>query len=186
MIFVLTLLFIDENGCLLYSSLKLSESGGVIVMKNHDDNELPGPPSKPQVTDVTKNSVSLSWQPGLAGASPVSSYVIEAFRFVLPLPLKRQSLAISFGMLWIADITLFLLHCSQSVSNSWQTVADHVKTTQFTVKGLRPNTIYLFMVRAVNSQGLSDPSPMSDPVRTQGTLHNTNIKQLHYIHCMYA
>ncbi|KAG7243091.1 hypothetical protein INR49_016466 [Caranx melampygus] len=115
--------------------LEVKESGGVIVPKSHDENELPGPPSKPQVTDVTKNSVSLSWQPGMAGASPVSSFVIEAF--------------------------------SQSVSNSWQTVADHVKTTQFTVKGLRPNTIYLFMVRAVNSQGLSDPSPMSEPVRTQ-------------------
>ncbi|XP_041658899.1 roundabout homolog 2 isoform X9 [Cheilinus undulatus] len=115
--------------------LEVKESGGVLVMKNHDENELPGPPSKPQVTDVTKNSVSLSWQPGMVGASPVSSFVIEAF--------------------------------SQSVSNSWQTVADHIKTTQFTVKGLRPNTIYLFMVRAVNNQGLSDPSPMSDPVRTQ-------------------
>uniref|UniRef100_A0A3P8SJH4 Roundabout, axon guidance receptor, homolog 2 (Drosophila) n=1 Tax=Amphiprion percula TaxID=161767 RepID=A0A3P8SJH4_AMPPE len=115
--------------------LEVKESGGVMVIKNHDENELPGPPSKPQVTDVTKNSVSLSWQSGMAGTSPVSSFVIEAF--------------------------------SQSVSNSWQTVADHVKTTQFTVKGLRPNTIYLFMVRAANSQGLSDPSPMSDPVRTQ-------------------
>ncbi|KAI1893574.1 hypothetical protein AGOR_G00125120 [Albula goreensis] len=117
------------------SFLEVKESGGVTVIKNRDENELPGPPSKPQVTDVTKNSVSLSWQPGLAGASPISSFVIEAF--------------------------------SQSVSNSWQTVADHVKTTQFTVKGLRPNTIYLFMVRAVNTQGLSDPSPMSEPVRTQ-------------------
>ncbi|XP_030634928.1 roundabout homolog 2 [Chanos chanos] len=115
--------------------LEVKESGGVMVIKNRDEKELPGPPSKPQVTDVTKNSVSLSWQPGLAGASAISSFVIEAF--------------------------------SQSVSNSWQTVADHVKTTQYTVKGLRPNTIYLFMVRAVNSQGLSDPSPMSDPVRTQ-------------------
>ncbi|XP_067362496.1 roundabout homolog 2 isoform X10 [Channa argus] len=115
--------------------LEVKESGGVMVLKNHDENELPGPPSKPQVIDVTKNSVSLSWQTGIVGASPVSSFVIEAF--------------------------------SQSVSNSWQTVADHIKTTQFTVKGLRPNTIYLFMVRAVNSQGLSDPSPMSDPVRTQ-------------------
>uniref|UniRef100_A0AAQ4RV36 Si:ch1073-83m3.1 n=1 Tax=Gasterosteus aculeatus aculeatus TaxID=481459 RepID=A0AAQ4RV36_GASAC len=115
--------------------LEVKEGGGATVTKNHDENELPGSPSKPQVTDVSKNSVSLSWQPGVAGASPVSSFVIEAF--------------------------------SQSVSNSWQTVADHVKTTQFTVKGLRPNTIYLFMVRAVNSQGLSDPSPMSDPVRTQ-------------------
>ncbi|XP_061072227.1 roundabout homolog 2 [Conger conger] len=115
--------------------LEVKESGTVTVVKTRDESELPGPPSKPQVTDVTKNSVSLSWQPGLAGASPIASYVIEAF--------------------------------SQSVSNSWQTVADHVKTTQFTVKGLRPNTIYLFMVRAVNTQGLSDPSPMSEPVRTQ-------------------
>ncbi|XP_071216099.1 roundabout homolog 2-like isoform X14 [Salvelinus alpinus] len=115
--------------------LEVKDQAGVMVIKNRDDNELPGPPSKPQVTDVTKNSVSLSWQPGLAGATPISSFVIEAF--------------------------------SQSVSNSWQTVADHVKTTQYTVKGLRPNTIYLFMVRAVNSQGLSDPSPISEPVRTQ-------------------
>ncbi|XP_055752645.1 roundabout homolog 2 isoform X9 [Salvelinus fontinalis] len=115
--------------------LEVKDQAGVMVIKNRDDNELPGPPSKPQVTDVTKNSVSLSWQPGLAGATPISSFVIEAF--------------------------------SQSVSNSWQTVADHVKTTQYTVKGLRPNTIYLFMVRVVNTQGLSDPSPMSEPVRTQ-------------------
>lgn len=53
-----------------------------MVTKSHNENELPGPPSKPQVTDVTKNSVSLSWQPGLAGVSPVSSFVIEAFRSV--------------------------------------------------------------------------------------------------------
>ncbi|XP_019721089.1 roundabout homolog 2 [Hippocampus comes] len=115
--------------------LEVKEAGGATLPKNHDDADLPGPPSKPQVTDVTKSSVSLSWQAGLAGASPVGSFVIEAF--------------------------------SQSVSNSWQTVADHVRTTQFTVKGLRPNTIYLFMVRAVNGQGVSDPSPMSEPVRTQ-------------------
>lgn len=55
------------------------------------------------------------------------------------------------------------------MSNSWQTVADHVKTTEFTVKDLRPNTVYLFIIRAVNTQGLGDPSPMSEPVRTQGT-----------------
>lgn len=34
---------------------------------------------------------------------------------------------------------------------------------------LRPNTVYLFIIRAVNSQGVGDPSPMSEPVRTQGT-----------------
>lgn len=56
------------------------------------------------------------------------------------------------------------------MSNSWQTVADHVKTSEFTVRDLRPNTVYLFIIRAVNAQGLGDPSPMSEPVRTQGTL----------------
>ncbi|KAM7132302.1 roundabout homolog 2 isoform 3-T3 [Molossus nigricans] len=114
--------------------LDVAESGATIS-KNYDLSDLPGPPSKAQVTDVTKNSVTLSWQPGAPGTLPASSYVIEAF--------------------------------SQSVSNSWQTVANHVKTTLYTVRGLRPNTIYLFMVRAINPQGLSDPSPMSDPVRTQ-------------------
>ncbi|XP_075053192.1 roundabout homolog 2 isoform X9 [Mixophyes fleayi] len=115
--------------------LEVTESGGAPVSKNYDQNDLPGPPPKPQVTDVSKNSVTLSWQSGSPGILPVTSYIIEAF--------------------------------SQSVSNSWQTVANHVKTTLFTVKGLRPNTIYLFMVRAINTEGLSDPSPVSDPVRTQ-------------------
>ncbi|XP_040836565.1 roundabout homolog 2 isoform X1 [Ochotona curzoniae] len=114
--------------------LEVTESGATIS-KNYDLNDLPGPPSKPQVTDVTKNSVTLSWQPGTPGNLPATAYIIEAF--------------------------------SQSVSNSWQTVANHVKSTLYTVRGLRPNTIYLFMVRAINPQGLSDPSPMSDPVRTQ-------------------
>ncbi|XP_044140492.1 roundabout homolog 2 isoform X13 [Bufo gargarizans] len=117
------------------SVLEVTESGGATVSKNLDINDLPGSPSKPQVTDVSRNSVTLSWQVGTPGALPVTSYIIEAF--------------------------------SQSVSNSWQTVANHVKTTLYTVKGLRPNTIYLFMVRAINAEGLSDPSPMSDPVRTQ-------------------
>ncbi|XP_053759176.1 roundabout homolog 2 isoform X10 [Panthera pardus] len=150
---------IQEQGTLQIKNLRISDTGtytcvatsssgetswsavldvtdsGATISKNYDLSDLPGPPSKPQVTDVTKNSVTLSWQPGTPGAFPASAYIIEAF--------------------------------SQSVSNSWQTVANHVKTTLFTVRGLRPNTIYLFMVRAINPQGLSDPSPMSDPVRTQ-------------------
>uniref|UniRef100_A0A3Q2LRY7 Roundabout guidance receptor 2 n=1 Tax=Equus caballus TaxID=9796 RepID=A0A3Q2LRY7_HORSE len=150
---------IQEQGTLQIKNLRISDTGtytcvatsssgetswsavlgvtesGATISKNYDLSDLPGPPSKPQVTDVTKNSVTLSWQPGTPGTLPASAYIIEAF--------------------------------SQSVSNSWQTVANHVKTTLYTVRGLRPNTIYLFMVRAINPQGLSDPSPMSDPVRTQ-------------------
>uniref|UniRef100_A0A671UCN2 Roundabout guidance receptor 2 n=1 Tax=Sparus aurata TaxID=8175 RepID=A0A671UCN2_SPAAU len=127
----------------LYTCVATSSSGetswsaylDVRDFMSHNATALPGPPSKPEVTDVTKSSISLSWEPGPEAGSTVSSYVIEAF--------------------------------GQSVSNSWQTVADHVKTTEFTVKDLRPNTVYLFIIRAVNAQGLGDPSPMSEPVRTQ-------------------
>ncbi|XP_059506092.1 roundabout homolog 2 isoform X14 [Stegostoma tigrinum] len=116
--------------------LEVRESGAATINVKMDMDALPGSPSKPQVADVTKSTVTLSWLAGShSGSSPVTSYVIEAF--------------------------------SQSVSNSWQTVAENVKDTLHTVRGLRPNTIYLFMVRAVNSQGVSDPSQMSEPVRTQ-------------------
>uniref|UniRef100_A0A4W6F3S5 Roundabout guidance receptor 2 n=1 Tax=Lates calcarifer TaxID=8187 RepID=A0A4W6F3S5_LATCA len=115
--------------------LDVRDSTDLVDFMSHNATVLPGPPSKPEVTDVTKSSISLSWEPGPEAGSPVSSYVIEAF--------------------------------GQSVSNSWQTVADHVKTTDYTVKDLRPNTVYLFIIRAVNAQGLGDPSPMSEPVRTQ-------------------
>ncbi|KAJ4930340.1 hypothetical protein JOQ06_019344, partial [Pogonophryne albipinna] len=56
---------------------------------------------------------------------------------------------------------------SQSAGSTWQTVADMVKMETHTITGLLPNTIYLFIVRAVNAYGLSDPSPISEPVRTQ-------------------
>ncbi|XP_069745205.1 roundabout homolog 2 isoform X27 [Narcine bancroftii] len=116
--------------------LEVRESGASTVNVKMDADALPGSPSKPQVADVTKSSVTLSWLPGKhAGSSPVTSYIIEAF--------------------------------SQSVSNSWQTVADRIKNNLFTVRGLRPNTVYLFMVRAVNVHGVSDPSQMTNPVRTQ-------------------
>ncbi|KAM6933207.1 roundabout homolog 2 [Xenentodon cancila] len=98
--------------------------------------QLPGPPQKPVVTEVTKNTVTLIWQSNPhEGGAAVTSYIIEAF--------------------------------SQSVGSTWQTVADHVKQERHTVVGLFPNTVYLFIVRAVNSYGLSDPSPISEPVRTQ-------------------
>uniref|UniRef100_A0A7N6A2Q1 Roundabout, axon guidance receptor, homolog 3 (Drosophila) n=1 Tax=Anabas testudineus TaxID=64144 RepID=A0A7N6A2Q1_ANATE len=98
--------------------------------------QLPGPPHKPIVTDVSKNSVSLTWQPNAhEGGAAVTSYIIEAF--------------------------------SQSAGSTWQTVADMVKMETHTITGLLPNTVYLFIVRAVNAYGLSDPSPISEPVRTQ-------------------
>ncbi|XP_067362482.1 roundabout homolog 1 isoform X6 [Channa argus] len=110
---------------------------GVPVQPNRptDPNLIPSAPSKPEVTDVTRTSVTLSWKPNLnAGATP-TSYIIEAF--------------------------------SHASGSSWQTLAEHVKTESFVLKGLKPSAVYLFLVRAANAYGLSDPSPITDAVKTQ-------------------
>uniref|UniRef100_A0A8D2D7C9 Roundabout homolog 3 n=2 Tax=Sciurus TaxID=10001 RepID=A0A8D2D7C9_SCIVU len=96
---------------------------------------LPGPPSQPVVTEITKNSITLTWKPNPQAGATVTSYVIEAF--------------------------------SQAAGNTWRTVADGVQLETHTISGLQPNTIYLFLVRAVGTWGLSEPSPVSEPVRTQ-------------------
>ncbi|XP_068126601.1 roundabout homolog 1 isoform X6 [Hyperolius riggenbachi] len=100
-----------------------------------DPNLIPSAPSKPEVTDVSRNTVTLSWQPNLNSGATPTSYIIEAF--------------------------------SHASGSSWQTVAENVRTETFAVKGLKPNAIYLFLVRAANAYGLSDPSQISDPVKTQ-------------------
>ncbi|XP_027437254.2 roundabout homolog 3 isoform X3 [Zalophus californianus] len=95
----------------------------------------PGPPSQPVVTEITKNSITLTWKPNPQAGATVTSYVIEAF--------------------------------SQTIGNTWRTVADGVRLETHTVGGLQPSTTYLFLVRAVGAWGLSEPSPVSEPVRTQ-------------------
>uniref|UniRef100_A0A4W5KF53 Roundabout guidance receptor 1 n=1 Tax=Hucho hucho TaxID=62062 RepID=A0A4W5KF53_9TELE len=112
---------------------------GVVVQPGRptDPNLIPSAPSKPDVTDVSRTSVTLSWKPNPnAGATP-TSYVIEAF--------------------------------SHASGSSWVTLADHVKTETFVLKNLKPGAVYLFLVRAANAYGLSDPSPITDAVRTQDT-----------------
>ncbi|XP_075876111.1 roundabout homolog 3 isoform X2 [Nelusetta ayraudi] len=141
---------LQETDSGVYTCLASSSSGetswsGVLTVKESADPsvaqttepfQLPGPPHKPIVTDVSKNSVSLTWQPNAhEGGAAVTSYIIEAF--------------------------------SQSAGSTWQTVADMVKIETHTISSLQPNTVYLFIVRAVNAYGLSDPSPISEPVRTQ-------------------
>ncbi|XP_036940644.1 roundabout homolog 2 isoform X2 [Acanthopagrus latus] len=116
--------------------LTVREDGLSPISRVSEFIQLPGPPQKPVVTEVTKNTVTLTWQSNPhEGGAAVTSYIIEAF--------------------------------SQSVGSTWQTVADQVRQERHTVVGLFPNTVYLFIVRAVNSYGLSDPSPISEPVRTQ-------------------
>lgn len=59
----------------------LSEDGVSSVSRASEFIQLPGPPQKPIVTEVTKNTVTLIWQSNPhEGGAAVTSYIIEAFR----------------------------------------------------------------------------------------------------------
>uniref|UniRef100_A0A2R9CLR7 Roundabout homolog 3 n=1 Tax=Pan paniscus TaxID=9597 RepID=A0A2R9CLR7_PANPA len=115
--------------------VKMREDWGVSPDPPTEPSSPPGAPSQPVVTEITKNSITLTWKPNPQTGAAVTSYVIEAF--------------------------------SPAAGNTWRTVADGVQLETHTVSGLQPNTIYLFLVRAVGAWGLSEPSPVSEPVRTQ-------------------
>uniref|UniRef100_A0A671UH83 Roundabout homolog 1-like n=1 Tax=Sparus aurata TaxID=8175 RepID=A0A671UH83_SPAAU len=127
----------SPNGEASWTAYLQVEEFGVVVHTSHplDPSLIPGAPSKPEVTDVGRTSVTLSWKPNPSAGAPPTSYLIEAFSYTL--------------------------------GSRWVTLAEHIKTQTFVLKNLKPATVYLFMVRAANAFGLSDPSPISDSVRTQ-------------------
>lgn len=57
---------------------------------------------------------------------------------------------------------------SSDLQSGWVVVAHRVPNETHTVHNLRPDTKYMFLVRAENSHGLSVPSEMSDVVHTLG------------------
>ncbi|KAI1242396.1 hypothetical protein IHE44_0005935 [Lamprotornis superbus] len=123
-----------ETGALQIRYAKLGDTGRYTCIASTPSGEATWS-AFIEVQDVSRNTVTLSWQPNLNSGATPTSYIIEAF--------------------------------SHASGSSWQTVAENVKTESFAVKGLKPNAIYLFLVRAANAYGLSDPSQISDPVKTQ-------------------
>ncbi|XP_061659684.1 roundabout homolog 1-like isoform X2 [Syngnathoides biaculeatus] len=126
----------NPNGEASWSAHLQVEELGVVVQTSRPSGPdlLPGAPTKPEITDVSPTSVTLSWKTSPSGGATPTSYLIEAF--------------------------------SYNLGSRWVTLAEHVKMQTFVVGNLKPGTVYLFLIRAVNAYGLSDPSPISDSIRT--------------------
>ncbi|XP_037125480.1 roundabout homolog 1-like isoform X1 [Syngnathus acus] len=126
----------SPNGEASWTAYLQVEEFGVIVQTSGPSGPamLPGAPTKPEITDVSPTSVTLSWKANPNGGATPTSYLIEAF--------------------------------SHTLGSRWVTLAEHVQMQTFVLKNLKPGTVYLFMIRAVNAYGLSDPSTISDSIRT--------------------
>lgn len=55
---------------------------------------------------------------------------------------------------------------SPDLQQGWLVAADRIRVRKYTVTGLRPDTTYVFIVRARNSYGLGRTSPISKAIKT--------------------
>lgn len=96
--------------------------------------DVPSSPSKPEVSDITKDSAVLTWNaPDKDGGSPVTNYVIE---------MKPSG---TYKWLPVAP-------------------EEDITGNSFKVKDLIEGTEYEFRVAAKNKAGISQPSAASQPI----------------------
>ena len=100
---------------------------------------LPNPPSSVIVTDVSADSISLSWNSG--NIEPISFYVVQ-FRA------KYPTTSLGGGG-------------TEGEEAEWRETVD-VLRTEFTVRGLQAFSVYELRVLAVTSIGQSLPSASVD------------------------
>ncbi|KAJ8666911.1 hypothetical protein QAD02_008573 [Eretmocerus hayati] len=70
---------------------------------------------------------------------------------------------------------------SSNLNTGWVLAATGVTDDTFTVSNLKPDTNYVFLVRAENSHGLSLPGPLSDVAHTMGIDQQHTVPQTELI-----
>ncbi|XP_048254248.1 roundabout homolog 2-like isoform X2 [Haliotis rufescens] len=98
---------------------------------------FPGRPLKPVATDITDTTVHLTWQPNTKKKGDSPTYAFIVEYF------------------------------SHETEKGWVVASNSITHESFTVHGLEPETHYVFLVRAENSHGISQPSEISDSVVTR-------------------
>ncbi|OTF81515.1 Roundabout-like protein [Euroglyphus maynei] len=160
-----------EYKCLAYSENgETSWSARLSVVSPHSTNTMfhrmpdpvtyPDAPSRPNILNVTENSVTISWiRTGRDGASPFKGVSIEYFS-----PDHHNE--------WIKAAKGII-----------------TENDRFTITGLKPGSRYYFLVRSENGHGIGPPSPISYEARTLGSsimMNSVNNNHNHHHHHMQA
>ncbi|XP_072156554.1 roundabout homolog 1 isoform X2 [Bemisia tabaci] len=136
----------SESGETSWSaSLSVEKTPGPHLHRTPDPSTFPSPPGTPKILNVTKSSITVAWDP-----SP-----------------KQQGASALIGYT--------LEYFSSDLQTGWVVAAHRITTESITINDLKPDTMYMFIVRAENSHGLSVPSEISEGVRTLGL--NTVVPQ---------
>ncbi|GAB0199876.1 roundabout 3 [Grus japonensis] len=150
-----------QNGTLQITGLRVTDSGHYECVATSSAGERRWGGSL-EVQDEGSSLSPPSPKPGVLPRPPSTPVVTNVTKTSVTLNWKANE---NSGA---TDATSYIVEVfSQVAGGPWQTVATDVEGETHTVSGLVPDTVYLFLVRAVNAYGVSDPSGVSEPVCTQ-------------------
>ncbi|XP_022651593.1 protein sax-3-like isoform X2 [Varroa destructor] len=107
---------------------------------------LPSAPTKPTISAIDDTSVSLAWEDSEEASSDDDDDDDD------------EDSVEEYSIEWF----------SPDLQSGWVIAADRIQERKYTVTGLRPETRYVFTVRARNNYGLGRTSPISKLVTTGG------------------
>ncbi|XP_035202153.1 roundabout homolog 3 isoform X2 [Oxyura jamaicensis] len=154
-----------ENGTLQISSLRVTDSGQYECVATSSMGEMRWSGTlQVQAPLPTGDGSGLSpppQEPANRPPPPTTPVVTNITKSSVTLSWKGNEQSDGTTVTYVVEAF------SEAAGGPWQTVAANVEGETHTVSGLVPDTIYLFLVRAVSAHGLSDPSGVSEPIRTQ-------------------
>ncbi|KAH8327288.1 hypothetical protein KR074_009350 [Drosophila pseudoananassae] len=121
------------------ATLSVDSTGSTSLHRSADPSTYPAPPGTPKVLNVTRTSISLRWA-------------------------KSQEKPGAVGPILGYTVEYF----SPDLQTGWIKASRRVEDTQVTITELTPGSLYVFLVRAENSQGISVPSGLSNAIKTIG------------------
>lgn len=163
-----------------HSQVEEHTNPSIIFHRTPSPSNFPGPPNKPIISDVTQTSVHLAWRSNTnSGASEVFAYTVEYFSHETGEVGAKHELKNTNNKLNHSFITFILLYGFRNnsklvsmimllASQGWVISSDTVREQAYVVRRLKPDTSYLFLIRAQNSYGLSLPSHVAGPVKSKG------------------
>ncbi|KAL7043131.1 hypothetical protein ACKWTF_001405 [Chironomus riparius] len=120
--------------------LTVEKSSTSALHRTPDISMLPSSPSEPKLVNVTAMSITLAWNKMQPKQSGTTAFIGYTVEYF-----------------------------SSDLQSGWVKTAERVPSNIVTITNLKPATSYVFIVRAENSYGLSEPSVMSSVIKTLGT-----------------
>lgn len=133
---------------------------------------LPAAPSKPRALNISDTSVTLAWdRPGSrdraeTGTGALPGRMGAPHGVVTAKMAEIESVGSSFHRVKSYTIEYF----SPDLQSGWVTAANRIGPTEvYTVHSLKPDTRYVFLIRAENALGTGGASELSKVIRTMSS-----------------